>query len=296
MTRLLGRSVGSYCFFIFFGITVFGGLIFAEAQTLPTVEVSDRASASATEPGIQVANLVQVEGEHPLAAPIRWAKAGVVKMGEEIQDYSCVLVKREKIDGVLGKEEVLFVKIRHEPFSVYLKYLKPRRFRGREAIYVEGQNGGNILAHGTGFEAILGTLTLAPDSPQAMNGNLHPITDMGIINLAKRLEETGSEQLHRNSFSVNYSDCKLNGVDCVRLEIVNSERLKGDPFHKAHIFVDTTRNIPIRYAAWGWSECLDGELPLLEEYTYLDLKINQKFTDCDFETTNPEYRYRNKKK
>jgi len=30
---------------------------------------------------------------------------------------------------------------------------------------------------------------------------------------------------------------------------------------------------------------------VLEEYTYLDVKINQGFTDADFDDKNPNYRF-----
>ncbi|MDO4584643.1 MAG: DUF1571 domain-containing protein [Planctomycetia bacterium] len=282
----------------FFSFLVVTSLLSVTYSAESTVESSDSSSVgeSVTTSGIttpvHVALLKRMDGEHPLTAPVRWAKAGVIQMENEIQDYSAILVKRERIHGVLGKEEHMFIKVRHEPFSVYMKFLKPRRYRGREAIYVAGRNDGNILAHGTGFEAVLGTLSLHPTSPQAMNGNLHPITELGILNLARRLAKEAEQQLHRNSFEVSYSHCKLNGVECVRLEVLNNERFQEDPFYKAHIYVDIHRNIPIRYVAWGWETEENGEPPLLEEYTYLDVQLNQNFQDVDFDIANPEYHYR----
>ena len=52
-----------------------------------------------------------------------------------VKDYSATLVKRERIDGVLGSHEYMEAKIRHEqtgpdgavsvPFSVYLHFGLP---------------------------------------------------------------------------------------------------------------------------------------------------------------------------
>ncbi|MDO4570869.1 MAG: DUF1571 domain-containing protein [Planctomycetia bacterium] len=238
-----------------------------------------------------IAHLVPLEGEAPLMAPIRWAKAGARHIQAEIRDYSCRIVKRERINGVLGREETIFAKVRHEPFSVYMKFEAPRRFRGREVIYVEGKNDGLLAVHGVGLEALAGTLNISPTGRQAMKNNLHPITEFGILNLARRLAQTGEENLHRASYSVTYAECKLNGQECVCVEVLNSDPHEDALFHKAHVFVDVKRNFPVKYVAWGWPNSA-GELPVLEEYTYVDIQTNQNFSDFDFCTTNPEYNYR----
>ena len=40
-----------------------------------------------------------------------------------------------------------------------------------------------------------------------------------------------------------------------------------------------------------WPREKGGPPELLEEYTYLDLKLNNGFTDADFDTQNPGYRF-----
>ena len=66
---------------------------------------------------------------------LRFAKSGLDRIDSTIQDYSAILYKQERINGVLGEEEVAFVKVRHQPFSVYMYFLKPNR--GRECLYVD---------------------------------------------------------------------------------------------------------------------------------------------------------------
>ena len=72
-----------------------------------------------------------------------------------------MLVKRERIDGTVNPHEYMYVKIRNrkvvngkivQPLSVYLNFFKPATIKGREVIYVEGQNDGNIVAHEGGFK------------------------------------------------------------------------------------------------------------------------------------------------
>ena len=50
-------------------------------------------------------------------------------------------------------------------------------------------------------------------------------------------------------------------------------------------------NLPIRYAAFFWPDKPGGPLKVIEEYTYLNLKLNQGFTEADFDHRNPKYNF-----
>ncbi len=129
-------------------------------------------------------------GVHPLQPALDLAQQGLVKINANIRDYSCTIVKRERIDGKLGEHEYMFAKIRSQPFSVYLYFLGPDSVKGQEVIYVAGHNDGNMLAHaGSGVRAMVGTVSLKPQSMLAMQGNRYPVTEIGVENLAKRLVE-----------------------------------------------------------------------------------------------------------
>ncbi|MDO4630269.1 MAG: DUF1571 domain-containing protein, partial [Planctomycetia bacterium] len=228
-----------------------------------------------------------MEGEIESEAPLRWARDVERNIQSEITGYTCTLTKRERVNGILGKEEVMEAKIRHEPFSVYLRFKKPRRYDGREVIFVENANEGKLLVHGVGFEAIMGTLSLEPTGRTAMKNNRHPITEVGILNLVRHFQKMGKENLENPTISVQYLDIQFQGRDCVCVEVKNGDRKLNPLFQKAHIYVDMELNLPIKYMAWGWGN--DGDFPLMEEYTYSDLKINPELTDADFDIHNSEY-------
>ena len=79
-----------------------------------------------------------------------------------IKDYSCTMVKRERINGKLNDQEFMYLQVRHEPFSVYMYFLGPEKLKGQEALYVAGKNNGNLLGHGVGIRKIAGTVPLQP--------------------------------------------------------------------------------------------------------------------------------------
>jgi hypothetical protein len=82
----------------------------------------------------------------------------------------------------------------------------------------------------------------------------------------------------------------LNGRSCRVIRVRHPEQRPGLEFSLAEIFVDEELQIPIRYAGYGWGE-KPGEDQILEQYTYLDLKLNVGLTDEDFKAENEEYNY-----
>lgn len=231
--------------------------------------------------------------EHPLMPALRWAQSGLEEL-RRIEDYSCTFYKRERINGELGEYQAMFMKVRHNPFSVYMYFLSPSKVRGQEVIYVKGRNDGNLLAHSTGLKkSVVGTVSLSPTGMLAMNGNRYPITEVGILNLTERLLEIGRKDTQYGECEVQFFEgAKINGRDATCIQVVHPVPRRNFLFHLARIFVDTELNVPIRYEAYDWPSQPGGPPLLTEEYTYLNLKLNNGFADADFDTNNPEYHYR----
>jgi len=231
--------------------------------------------------------------EHPLAPALRWALQGLPAI-EKLQDYSATMVKRERISGKLGEYEYMFAKIRHKPFSVYLYFLGPGNLKGQEVIYIEGQNNGNLWAHTTGIkDKLVGTVSLKPDGMVAMQGNRYPLTEIGLLNLTRRLAEVAKQDMNYGECEVKFfPGAKINNRSCTCIQVVHPTPRRNFLFNVARIFVDDELNMPVRYEAYDWPKEKDGAPELLEEYTYLNLKMNNGFTDEDFNIKNPNYAFR----
>ena len=236
---------------------------------------------------------VATTGAHPLEPALELAQRGLAHLRTGIKDYSCTVVKRERIDGKLGEHEYLFAKIRHEPFSVYLYFLAPEAVKGQEVIYVDGHNDGNMLAHaGSGVRAMVGTVSLKPNGSLAMQGNRYAITEIGVENLAKRLVEVAEHDKQFGECEVNfYPNAKVNGRICTCVQVVHPVPRRNFRFHLARVFIDDELLIPIRYEAYDWPHEQGGQPVLMEEYTYMNVKINNGFTDADFDPKNTAYKF-----
>ncbi|MBN2580522.1 MAG: DUF1571 domain-containing protein [Pirellulales bacterium] len=264
----------------------------AASQTRPALQLAERSEpllkGAAPQLGPAQPN------EHPMMPALRWAYAGLGNI-EKIEDYSSTLVKHERMyDGKMKDYEYCFIKVRHRPFSVYMRFLAPADVKGREVIYIEGRNNGNMWAHGSGVQKkLFGTVSLKPNGPVAMKDQRYPITELGILNLTRRLVEVAEKDRHYGECEVRfYKNAKVNNRVCTIIEAKHPVPRGNFIFHVARIYVDDELNLPIRYEAYNWPKEPGGPPELTEEYTYQNLKLNNGFTDADFDTNNPNYRFR----
>jgi hypothetical protein len=246
-------------------------------------------TARATNPAPEATDVAN----HPLQPALKWARDGVVAI-EKLDDYSATMVKRERINGKLMDYEQMFVKVRHRPFSVYMYFLVPAETKGQEVIYVEGRNNGNMWAHTVGLrDKLVGTLSLPPTGMIAMQNQRYPLTEAGVLNLVRRLVEIADYDMQFGECEVKFiKNAKINNRSCTCIQVVHPEPRREFLFHMARIFVDDELNIPIRYEAHDWPSEAGGAPELIEEYTYLNLKVNNGFTDLDFDIKNPAYKFR----
>jgi hypothetical protein len=270
-----------------------------------TAQQTDPNNAKLVEPVLRIskndAAKPLINEPNALDPALDLARRGLLKVREDVQDYTAVLVKREQVGGELGEYEFMFAKIRNRkvvdgeikiPFSVYLMFLKPSAIKGREVLYVENQNDGKMVAHESGIKRMLGTHHLDPNSWIAMQGQRYPLTEIGIENLMVKLLERGERYKSHGTCEVEFLEgAKVSGRECKVLQVKTPHPAAHYDFCMAQIFVDKELDIPVRYAAYDWPAEEGGQMQVLEEYTYQQLKLNVGLTDEDFDINNPQYNF-----
>lgn len=258
------------------------------------------------EPVFRVANANSASPKpaaHPLDPAIEIAKQGLTHIHQHVKDYTCTIIKRERIKGTLGDFEYMSAKIRNRqvdasgkvatPFSVYLSFVKPETVKGREVIWVEGRNSGKLKAHeGGGLLGKLPSVWLDPLGPIAMRNQLYPISEIGVENLVAKLIERGEREKKFDEVEVDFiKGAKINGRVCTLLQVKHPVQREHFEFYLAQVFIDDELNVPVRYAAYAWPAKEGGQPQVLEEYTYVNLKVNVGLTEQDFDPENPNYRF-----
>ncbi len=232
------------------------------------------------------------QAEHPLIPALKIAASAKDNISANIKDYTCTMHKRELINGELKDREAMFLKVRHNPFSVYLYFLTPNKIKGREAIYVDGRNNGKLIAHDVGLVKGIITVYLDPNGDLAMSGQRYPVTEIGFNNLTKRLIEVANNDAKFGECEVKFfNDAKIANRPCLGIQVVHPVPRKNFLFNKALVYVDKELNVPVRYEAYDWPATEGGKPQLLEEYTYTNIKTNVGLTDADFDEHNKEYKF-----
>ncbi len=257
----------------------------AAAESSPAPSASDSTAPSSTP--------APSRGKHSLFPVLEWAKRAVARIEKEVPDYSAILLKRESIDGCLSDPQRILLKVRHEPLSVYVYCYDPPDRRGEEAIYVAGRNDGNLLGHTTGITgALLGTMSLKPDGTIAMDGQRHPLTEIGILHLCRRIAQVAEKGVNFPQCKVETThDEKIGDRGCRCIQIRNPDDRQQFLFSQLRIYVDDELDLPIRFEAYDWPDKPGGDPPLAEQYTYAKLKLGAALTDTDFDVRNPRYGY-----
>ena len=204
---------------------------------------------------------------------------------EEIKDYKAVFTKTELVRGRVVKQ-VMDMKFRTKPFSVYFRYRQGNE-AGRQAIYVEGKFGNNLVVkEAKGLGAMAGRLYFKLDDPTVMAENRHPVSQVGIANVLNTALTVWDRESKVETAQVDvkfFPKAKLGDVAC---DAVQLTYLKPHPelkFQVVRVYFDKESKLPVKAERYGWPRSAGEKPPLVEDYTYTNVKINQKLTDADFD-------------
>lgn len=230
--------------------------------------------------------------EHPLNKTLAWAE-GALQRAKLLDDYTCTFWKRERVGGTLLPAERIHLKVRNEPFSVYMRFDGPASMRGQEALFAAGENDEALLAHGAGFRGdAFGTLRLNPRGPLAMRNNRYPITEVGLVRMIERLLTIGRQDARYGECEVTHIPrAKVAGAECSCVQVVHPVARREFRFHVARIYIDDRLNLPVRFEAYDWPSQGDNRPVLMEEYTLTDLDLNPGLSEVEFDPSNPNYRF-----
>ena len=201
-----------------------------------------------------------------------------------IQDYSCLFIKREQLRGQVQPEHLIAMKVRTQPFSVYLRWLRPTPPAGQEACYVAGRNNGMMRVHSTCLFGAVGFVTMDPRDPRALETSRHSITEAGIGNLIDRYGQAWELETRLNRTQVRIQEYEYNSRRCMRVETVHVDNAgRQIPFYRSIVYFDKQNHLPIRVENYDWPRAgVDPAGMLVESYSFVDLHLNTGLNDAVF--------------
>jgi hypothetical protein len=201
-----------------------------------------------------------------------------------VRDYECTLIKTERVRGELLPENVVRVKVRNQPYGVYLKWRTPSSAEGQEVCYADGRNGGKMRVHLTGLLRLLGFVSVDPLDPRAFAENRHPITEAGLGYLLDSTARYWEVERRLNRTEVSITETRFGNRPCTRIETVHPDRGAGTFYaYRCVLCLDKATHLPVHVEAYDWPHPggpAGGDL--LESYSFLDLRCNVGLGEEDF--------------
>jgi hypothetical protein len=211
---------------------------------------------------------------------------------ETIDCYTATFRKQERIDGSLGPEQTLAMKVRHRPFAIYFKFLAPKP--GKEVVYAEGRHENLVIAHAGGWaRRLVPRLAVPPTHPLALAENRHPVTEAGLAHLTAKLVAFRRIDLDDpDARTVLDRTTGPDGRPWLRSTHLHSHRDPNRPFARVEVLYDPTSRFPLRISNYDWPTPGEtGQLRLAERYAYDDLNLDADLSALDFDPANPAYAF-----
>lgn len=154
-------------------------------------------------------SIVPAKAEMPPAASIRALYQKAAQKYQTMESYIMRLRRREVVAGKARPEELILVKFRREPWSVYFKWIG-KEAKGREVVYVKGRPGNEIhTLTAAGDVPLLGAgqrFSISADSPLVKSRSRYPITEAGLGTTIQKFGVIveGAEKGDRRQGSLKY--------------------------------------------------------------------------------------------
>lgn len=206
----------------------------------------------------------------------------MIKMAQEtvrtLNDFTCIFSKAEYKGKQLPKE-VVDMKWRKQPRSVYMKWIGDEK-KGQQALWVKGKNNDKLRAKPPHLLAV----SLATDSWLAMKDSRHTVTEAGFdhtVELIAKDLDISMKHPDYNSKIKLLGEQVVNGAPSVCFE-AEMDKEKHPEFYaqKALICASKEAKVPNKVQIWMKE---DGEVRLVEDYGYENIKLNVGLTDKDFD-------------
>jgi hypothetical protein len=212
-----------------------------------------------------------------------------------VRDYEAIFDKKELVGRTLYSGRMV-IKLRHEPFSVYLRFIDQNN--GREVMYAGPRYQFKMMAHeapGT-LAGMVGTVSLEPNSARAMAEGRHPITQIGMVKMMDAVLQQWAMESKNNDPQdpkvFYYPNAKLDGqIECEAAITRHENSQRPFRFYETRVFFEKKSHFPIRLEQYGAPDGAHPQPYLVEQYIYTNIKTNVGLSDNDFDVRNRNYHF-----
>jgi uncharacterized protein DUF1571 len=239
---------------------LFFALLYPRPESVP--EPVPEVIVKKAEPGVQ-----------PLPDPdiLGFLKKCLDRYDREIEGYTGILHKQERVGGTLKPEEIIHFQFRENPHSVLMKWEKGAGL-ARAVLFVQGENKNQMFVlTPLGFIWPGGK---DPRGAEAKNSARYTIDEFGIQIGTRRVYNDWVDRKQRNILHVEYEGvgnvAKAGNVECYIIHRSKIPAPEDDGVLDVRLFIDTKTWLQVGTILKGKDDQLIGE------YFFRDLRLNPK--------------------
>jgi hypothetical protein len=218
-------------------------------------------------------------------AAINFLEKCLERYRKEVKGYELIMYKEERIDDRQKPPEEIWVAFREHPFSVYFQWQKGAR-KAERALYVEGENGGKMLARPSGglVRRIVGDVVSRDvDAADARQSGRYTLAQFGMAKGTGRSLATWKKLAAKNQLKVQplgiFRLPEAGDRLCYKYHAVYAEPV-DDGVSELTIWIDNERWLQVGSELKG--KAVEGKQPLIGRYFFRDIKLNPKFKKDQF--------------
>jgi hypothetical protein len=201
-----------------------------------------------------------------------------------VRDYTCNFIAHENMKKGPVEDQIIQMKFRQQPFSVYMKWARPNSMDGQEVAYVQGKNGDKLRVRNIGLLKAVGFMSIDLDDKRTLEHSRHTIREAGIANLIDRTAQNWQFDRQSGKAITTIAEFQFDGRPCYRVETVHTAKLPQFYSYKGVIYLEKNSKYPLRNENYFWP--VPGGNPageLMESFSYTRLEFNKGLKDVDFD-------------
>ena len=139
-----------------------------------------------------------------------------------------------------------------------------------------------------------GTLRMAINSDLVMAENRHPITQVGLLGLARKIIDAQTRNLREGlpTLCQFTEDATFEDRPCFRCVCEYVNPAHSEIYRKSEMLVDREMSLPVMVKNYGWGEKgkpVTDEDSLIEHYAYTEIEVSDSMSPTDFDPKNKKY-------
>ncbi len=217
----------------------------------------------------------------PVSDILTFLAKGIERYDQQgIKGYTAMMRKQERVEGKLRPSEDIEVFFREKPLSVFMHWVRGQQ-RADSTLYVEGENGGKMLAKPAGVASVfVKVLARDVDGEDARQAGRYTMAEFGIKKGAERTLRDWKAIKEKGMFRAEYLGVRkvreVGDRQCytIRRTCLQPEQ---DGILEVTVYIDKETWLQLGTVIKGEGGKLIGE------YMFRDVKMNPEFKPNQFQ-------------